>query len=320
VKAIRVRAHGGPEVLVLDEVPDPRPGKGEVLVRVRAAGVNPVEAYLRAGTHYRVPSFPWTPGTDAGGEVEAVGPGVGDFQPGDRVYTAGSLSGTYAEKALCSGDQVHPLPARCSFPQGAAVHVPYATAWRALHGKARVAAGEVVLVHGATGGVGLAAVQVACAARAVVIGTGGTERGRAAAREQGAALVLDHGKPGYLDAIAGFTGGRGPDVILEMLADRNLAEDLRVAAKGGRIVVIGSRGSIAIEPRTAMAGDLAVLGMSLFNVPREDLAAIHAEIVKGLEAGILRPVVGAEIPLAEAARAHERVMAPGALGKVVLVP
>jgi NADPH2:quinone reductase len=320
MKAIQVHGHGGPEVLRLEEVPDPLPGKGEVVVRVRAAGVNPVEAYLRAGTHYRLEAFPWTPGTDAAGEVEAIGPGVRDVRPGDRVYTAGALSGTYAERALCSEDQVHPLPARCTFSQGAAVHVPYATAWRALHHKARVREGEVVLVHGATGGVGLAAVQIARAAQALVIGTGGSERGRAAVREQGAAHVLDHGSRGYLDAIPGLAGGRGPDVILEMLADRNLSEDLRVAAKHARVVVIGSRGRIEIEPRAAMSKDLAVYGMSLFNVPREELGAIHAEVVKGLEAGILRPVVGAEVPLAEAPKAHARVMEPGAHGKIVLLP
>jgi len=314
VRAIRVREHGGPEVLRVEEVPDPVPGRGEVVVRVRAAGVNPVEAYLRAGTHYRIESFPWTPGTDGAGEVASVGPGVASVAPGDRVYTAGSLSGTYAERALCGADQVHPLPARCTFEQGAAVHVPYATAWRALHHKARVRPGEVVLVHGATGGVGLAAVQIARAAGCVVIGTGGTEAGRALARAEGADRVLDHGAPGYLEGIP------APAVILEMLADRNLAADLAVAGKFARIVVIGSRGSISIEPRAAMGKDLQVLGMSLFNVPREELAAIHGEIGKGLEAGILRPVVAAALPLADAPRAHERVMAPGALGKIVLVP
>ena len=320
MKAIRVARHGGPEVLRLEEVQDPVPGRCEVVIRVRAAGVNPVEAYLRAGTHYRVEVLPYTPGSDGAGEVEAAGPGVESPAPGDRVYTSGSLSGTYAEKVLCSADQVHPLPPNCSFAQGAAVHVPYATAWRALHHKAGLSAGEVVLVHGATGGVGIAAVQIARAARAVVIGTGGTEKGRAAAKEQGAHFVLDHGRPGYLDGIPVLTGGRAPDVILEMLADRNLAEDLRVAAKFARIVVIGSRGRIEIEPRAAMGKDLLVAGMSLFNVPREELAAIHGEIVKGLESGILRPVVGAEFPLARAPEAHERVMAPGALGKIVLVP
>jgi NADPH2:quinone reductase len=314
MRAIRVRRHGGPEELRLEEVPDPVPGRGEVVVRIRAAGVNPVETYLRAGSHYRIESFPWTPGSDGAGEVEAVGPGVSSVAPGDRVYTAGSLTGTYAERALCAADQVHPLPARCTFEQGAGVHVPYATAWRALHGRARVRAGEVVLVHGATGGVGLAAVQIARAVGCVVVGTGGTEAGRALARAEGADRVLDHSAAGYLEGIP------APAVILEMLADRNLAADLAVAAKGARIVVVGSRGAVSIEPRAAMVKDLSILGMSLNNLPRPELAAIHAEIGKGLEAGILRPVVAAALPLADAPRAHERILAPGALGKIVLVP
>jgi NADPH2:quinone reductase len=163
-------------------------------------------------------------------------------------------------------------------------------------------------------------VRLAAASGCVVIGTAGSEPGRAAVLAAGARHVLDHGRAGYLDGIADLAGGRGPDVILEMLADRNLAADMAVAAKGARIVVIGSRGSISVEPRAAMAKDLVVLGMSLFNAPEEELLADHREIGRALESGMLRPVIGAEFPLAEAAAAHARVMAPGALGKVVLVP
>ena len=320
MRAIRVRRHGGPEVLALEQVPDPAPGPGEVLVSLRAAGVNPVETYLRAGAYTRKVDFPWTPGSDGAGVVEAVGAGVERPAVGDRVYTAGSVTGTYAEKALCRADEVHPLTARCSFPQGAAVHVPYATAWRALHERAGARAGETVLVHGATGGVGLAAVQIARAAGLTVIGTGGTPRGLEAVRREGAHHALDHGREGYLEEAVRLSGGRGPDVILEMRADRNLARDLGIAAKRGRIVIVGSRGTIEVDPRAAMTGDLVVLGMSLFNVPREELAAAHREIGKGLEAGILRPVIREEIPLADAPRAHALVLEPGALGKIVLVP
>lgn len=320
MRAIRVAAHGGPEVLRIEEVGDPAPGPGEVVLRIAAAGVNPVEAYLRAGTHSRAPTLPWTPGSDGAGNVEAVGPDVRDLAPGDRVYTAGSLSGTYAERALCRADQVHALPERLSFAEGAGIHVPYATAWRALHGKARARAGEVLLVHGATGGVGIAAVQMGLATGMTVVATGGSERGRELARAQGAHVVLDHGVPGHLDGIPALTGGRAPDVILENLADRNLEGDLRAAAPFARIVVVGSRGRIEIDPRDAMTRDLTVMGISLFNLAREELAAIHGEIGKGLAAGILRPVVGREFPLAEAPAAHAALMEPGARGKLVLIP
>ena len=319
MKAIRVAAHGGPEVLRVEEVPDPVPGPGQVVVRVRAAGVNPVEVYLRAGTHYRLASFPWTPGSDGAGEVEAVGPGVREFAAGDRVWTGGSLTGTYAQRCLCREDQVLPLPRGVAFAQGAALHVPYATALRALTRKARLREGEVLLVHGATGGVGLAAVQAGRAAGAVVVGTGGTPEGRALAVAEGAHFALDHRDPGHMEGAARLAG-RPPDVILENLADVNLAADLAAAAPFGRIVVVGSRGSVSIEPRAAMGKDLTVLGMSLFNVPPEEMAALHGEIVKGLEAGILRPVVRCVLPLADAPRAHAMVMEPGALGKIVLAP
>ncbi len=321
MKSIRVAEYGPPSVLRLEEVPDPRPGKGEVLVRVRAAGVNPVETYLRAGTHYRLSSFPWTPGTDGAGVVEDLGEGVDSVKPGDRVYTAGSLSGTYAEKVLCRASQVHPLPSQVSFPQGAAVHVPYATAWRALFHRARAEPGETVLVHGASGGVGLAAVQIARAHGMVVVGTAGSPRGLKAVTENGAHHAINHREAGYLDDLPLRLGStRGVDVVLEMLASVNLAIDLKVLALGGRVVVVGSRGTIEIDPRLAMGKDASILGMSLWNVPEKELASIHAALGAGLANGTLRPVIREEMPLADAARAHEEVLKPGALGKIVLVP
>ncbi|MDT7809940.1 MAG: NADPH:quinone reductase [Acidobacteriota bacterium] len=320
MKAIRVKEFGGPEVLRLEDMSEPRAGAGQVLVRVRAVGVNPVDTYIRGGVHVVKPQLPYTPGLDAAGEVEEVGEGVTRFRVGQRVYVAGSLSGTYAELALCNESQAHVLPDRVSFAEGAGVFTPYATAYRALFQRARAVPGETVLVHGASGGVGTAAVQLARAAGLRVLGTGGTEEGRKLVSEQGAHHVLDHGSPGYLEQLSGLTGGRGADVILEMLANVNLDKDLGVLAKGGRVVVIGSRGSVEINPRHAMARDAAILGMSLFNASPQELESIHAALAAGLEAGTLRPVVGRELPLAEAARAHEEVLKPGARGKIVLIP
>src|SRR5215469_2483834 len=177
MKAIRVSEFGGPEVLRLQEVPDPKPESGQVLVRVNAAGVNPVDTYIRAGAYPRKPNLPYTPGTDAGGVVEALGPNVKGFKAGDRVYTNGSITGVCAELAVCEESRVHHLPARASFPQGAALGVPYGTAYRALFQRGGAKAAETVLVHGATGAVGTACVQFARAAGLTVIGTGGSEKG-----------------------------------------------------------------------------------------------------------------------------------------------
>lgn len=320
MKAIQVHEFGDPEVLKLEDVNDPTPEAGQVVVRIRAAGVNPVDAYIRSGRHMVRPALPYTPGMDAAGVIESVGEGVTRVKPEDRVYVAGTISGVYAEKAICLATQVYGLADSVSFEQGASVGVPYATAYRGLFQRAMAKPGEVVLIHGASGGVGTAAVQLARAGGMTVIGTAGTEKGRALVAEQGAQHVLDHGSSGYLDRINEITNGSGVDVILEMLANVNLAKDLGVLAKRGRVVVIGNRGTIEIDPRAAMGKDSSILGMSLFNASDEERAGIHAALAAGLENGTLRPVVGQKMPLAEAARAHEAVLEPGAYGKIVLIP
>lgn len=320
MKAIRIHKFGGPEVMKLEDVPDPAPGPGQVVVAVRAIGVNPVDTYIRSGQHVTKPSLPYTPGADAAGVVESVGEGVTRVAPGASVYVAGTISGAYAGLALCDQSQVQRLPAHLTFEQGASVGIPYATAYRALFQRANALPGETVLVHGATGGVGTAAVQLARAAGLTVIATGGTERGRNNVAELGAHHVLDHHAPDYIDSIRALTGGNGVNVILEMLANVNLAKDLGLLAPRGRVVVIGNRGTIEINPRDAMSRDSSILGMSLHNATADDRKTIHAALVAGLENGTLRPVVGKEMPLAEAPRAHEAVMESGAFGKIVLIP
>lgn len=320
MKAIRVHEFGGPEVMRLEEVADLTPGPGQVAVRVRAIGVNPVDTYVRSGLHAVKPPLPYTPGTDAAGVVESIGEGVTRVERGDSVYVAGTITGAYAGQALCTESQVHRLPSHVTFEQGAAVGIPYATAYRALFHRGSARAGEVVLVHGATGGVGTASVQLARAAGMTVIATGGTEKGRSNVAAQGAHHVLDHHAADYLDQLLSLTGGDGVNLILEMLANVNLAKDLGVLAKFGRVVVIGNRGKIEIDPRAAMTRDLSILGMTLFNTSEEDRTSVHAALVAGLENGTLRPVVGKEMALADAARAHEAVMQPGAFGKIVLIP
>ena len=294
-------------------------------MRVRAAGVNPVEAYIRTGTYARKPTLPYVPGSDGAGEVEAVGSDVKSVKPGDRVYIHGDNialtgGGTYADAAICAATMVHPLPANVSFAQGAALGVPYATAHRSLFGRANAKAGESVLVHGATGGVGIASVELALAHEMKVLGTGGTDKGLQMVRELGASQVFNHNDPNYVDAIMKATDGKGVDVILEMAAHVNLDKDLGMLTKNGRVVVIGNRGRVEIDARQTMARDAAILGMTLFNTAPADLQAIHDALVRGMASGALKPVVGREFPLADAPKAHEAVLQSGAHGKIVLVP
>ena len=320
MKAIRVSAYGGPSVLKLEEIPSPQPGAAQVLVRNHAVGVNPVDTYLRSNTDNRGPKLPYTPGSDSAGVVEAVGDSVSRVKKGDRVYVGGSVSGAYAEMTLCEQGQVHELPGNVSYAQGAAMNVPYATAFHALFHRAHGEAGESVLVHGASGGVGIAAVQLARARGLTVIGTAGTEKGRRMVAEQGAHHVLDHTAPNYLDEVVKLTGGQGVDVILEMLANVNLQKDFGALAMRGRIAVIGNRGSIDFNARLAMNKNAAIIGVALFHATPAQLAGIHAALVEGLRNGSLRPVVQQEIPLAQAPRSHEVVMENGHFGKIVLVP
>ncbi|HEX9078359.1 MAG TPA: NADPH:quinone reductase [Desulfuromonadaceae bacterium] len=320
MKAIRVNEFGPPEVMRLEEVPDPSPGAGQVVVKVAAAGVNPVDTYIRSGVYRPDLKLPYTPGQDGAGVIAAVGPDVSHRKVGERVYVARSISGTYAEQVVCKEFQTYPLPEGISFDQGAAIGVPYGAAFRALFQRAHALPGETVLVHGASGGVGIAAVQLARAAGLTVIGTAGYKEGMALVEAQGAHHVLNHHSPGYLDRLSELTCGKGVDIILEMLANVNLDKDLGAVATGGRIVVIGSRGRIEIDPRGAMGKEASILGMTMFNASEKELASMHAAFAAGLANATLRPVVSREIPLTEAATAHHAVIEASTLGKIVLVP
>jgi NADPH2:quinone reductase len=347
MKAIRVHQFGAPDVQQLEETPTPQPAAGQVLVKVRAAGVNPADTYARTGNYAVLPSLPYTPGTDGAGVVEAVGEGVKKVQPGERVYIAKSLSGTYAEFALALESQVFRLPEKVSFAQGAGVFVPYGTAYHAIHHEAKARGSETILVHGASGGVGIACVQMARAMGLTVFGTAGTPKGLELILREGAHQAFDHSKVGnvasvaagagspavqtgpsaphpagsYREEIMKATGGKGVDIIVEMLANVNLGNDLKLLAPFGRVVVVGSRGDVTITPRDLMARRASVRAFTLWAATESESADIHAGIVAGLENGTLRPVVGSELPLKDAAQAHIDVMKPsGAHGKIVLIP
>ena len=319
MKAIRVHEFGGPEVLKLEEVPTPKPSAGQVLVRIHAAGVNPYETYMRAGTYPLKPPLPYTPGSDGAGVVEAVGEGVEKVRANDRVYTGRTASGSYAEYALALEEEVHPLPVKVDFKQGAGIWVPYGTAYHALYHQAKAHASETVLVHGASGGVGIAAVQIGRAMGLRVLGTAGTPRGLEIAKREGAHAVFDHRKAGYQDEILQATGNRGVDIILEMLANVNLSHDTKLLANNGRIIVIGSRGEVTINPRELMGRRASIRGFTLWGITPTEEADIHAGIFAGLENGTLRPVVGKELPLVDASRAHKEILEPGSVGKIVLI-
>ena len=318
MKAIVVKEFGEPEVMKLVEVSDLEPNENQILVNIKAAGVNPVDTYVRGGQHSQKPDLPYTPGKDAAGIVESVGANVGKFKAGDRVLTADSVTGTYAEFCLCEESQIIKLPENVSFEQGAGVFVPYATSYRALFQKAKVQAGETVLIHGASGGVGTAAVQWAKNSGLKVIGTASSEDGRKLVSDQGADFVFDHSKENYLDEIKEATGGEGVNIILEMLANENLVKDFEVLKKVGRIVIIGNRGSIDFNPRLTMGKDATILGMALFNAPDDEMQAIFDAIYKGLKDGFLNPFVGKTFALEDAAKAHHVVIEEKSFGKIVL--
>ena len=319
MKAIRVHEFGGPEVLKLEEVATPKPSAGQVLVRIHAAGVNPYDTYMRAGTYALKPPLPYTPGSDGAGVVEAVGEGVKKVKRDDRVYVARTLTGAYAEYALALEEQVHPLAARIDLKQGAGIWVPYGTAYHALYHSAEAHASETLLVHGASGGVGNAALQIGRAMGLKVLGTAGTPKGLELAKQQGAHQVFDHRKAGYQEEILQATGNRGVDIILEMLANVNLSNDTKLLANNGRVIVIGSRGEVTIDPRQLMARRASIRGFTLWAITPAEEADIHAGLFAGLENGTLRPIVGKELPLAEAARAHKEILEPGSVGKIVLI-
>jgi NADPH:quinone reductase len=324
MRAIRVHEFGDPEVMVLEEFPRPQAGPGEALVRVHAAGVNPVETYTRSGKYANLPALPYTPGGDAAGTVEEAATPIGRgpaaearFTSGERVYTYGSLTGTYAEYVLCRLDQLHPLPDALSFAQGATLGVPYVTAWIALFRRGGATAGETVLVHGGSGSVGLATVQLARAAGLQVIATAGSDEGRRLVAAQGVEHVLGHGDR---EAVLQATGGRGVDLVVEMRADLNLGVDLGLLTRHGRVVVVGSRGTVEIDPRDLMRRDASVVGMLGVNIEPGELTDAHQAIHDGILAGAVRPVVSRELPLADAPRAHREVIAGPATGRIVLVP
>jgi NADPH:quinone reductase len=316
MKAIRVHQIGDASVLQYEETATPEPDQNEVLIRVKAAGINPVDAMYRDG---RIPTaLPFTPGSDCAGTVEKVGSDVHHLKVGDRVFAGSVIQRSYAEFMLCHSSFVYPLPENLSFIQGAALYIPYFTAYRALVRHGNLQKGETVVIHGATGGVGIAAVQIAKALGANIIATGGTDYGRDLLKNIGATHVIDHRNPDHYDKIMKLTNMKGTDVLLE-IASGFFRADMDIMAPFGRIVSIVG-GTFELPVHELMHKDISITGMDVFNTPDDEKKEIAAWLTGQLTQGSFSPIIREVFPLHEAARAHEFLAKPGAAGKLILIP
>ena len=324
MKAVRVHEYGGPEMLVYDEVEKPAPGAKQVLVRVHAASVNQIDVAVRENRFPTPKQPPKIIGSDGAGIVEAVGAEVVGTRPGDEVFFTGlgiGSEGSYAEYVLLAQEQAVAKPESLSFIEAAAMGLVFPTAYYGLVERAHVAAGETVLVQGAAGGVGSAAVQLAKALGARVLAVVGDEAGAELALKLGAETAINRKRENLPERVKELTQGRGVDVIIELVTSANLATDISLIAKGGRIVCIGQGpdAEAAVPIGSAIGLDASLLFMSVNNAGRAGVARIMGEIANLVDRGLVAPVIGKELPLAEARRGHELLAGPH-LGKIVLVP
>ena len=323
MKAIVCEAYGGPEVLAWREVPDPPPpGPGEVLLRLLARGVQYVDVLMAAGTYQFRPEPPFIPGSEAAGEVLAVGAGVTRFRPGDQVMSRHRL-GAFAERAVVPESACEPVPAGLTLEQAGVFRAAHATAYHALLQRGRLAGGEWVLIHGAAGGIGIAAIQVAKLMGARVIATAGTEAKRAACLDEGA----DHAIPyagGFLDAVKALTGGRGVDVVYDPIGAAVTEESLRCLAWGGRLLILGflGGGPANIRSNYLLIKGIEAVGVRIGGLQEANPALAEAnarELARLAGEGKLRPRISHRFPLEHAAEALRAVMAREVIGKAVLV-
>lgn len=320
MNAILVKQFGGADVCeYTSNLPIPEPNENQIQIKIHAAGVNPVDTYIRAGTHSRQPKLPYTPGLDSAGEVTRIGEKVQNFKVGDRVFTTNSDTGTYAEYTLSNPMYTFKLPDNLSYEEGSAIGIPFFTAYRSLFLKGNAKPGECVLVHGASGSVGLAAVQLAKANGMTVIGTAGSSAGLELVKNQGADHVFNHRDSDYMEKIKNMFPD-GLDIILEMLANVNLNNDLQILRwKKGRVVVIGNRGTIDINPRLLMAKETSVTGVTLFTSDEDDFHLMYRHIYSLIKANCIKPVIGEVYPLKNASKAqHDIVNNSGATGRLTI--
>ncbi|HEX5829925.1 MAG TPA: NAD(P)H-quinone oxidoreductase [Gemmatimonadaceae bacterium] len=326
MRAVILAGRGGPEVLTLADRPDPVPAPGEVLVRVRAAGLNRADLLQRRGRYPAPADAPADiPGLEFAGEVAALGAGVTGWRLGDRVF---GLAGGGAQAELLAVHQraLAPVPERLSWAEAAAVPEAFVTAWDALVDQAALLAGERVLVHAVASGVGLAAVQLARAVGATPFGTTRTERKLAAARALGLedGIALPDGPAPLVDAVHRWTGGRGMHVVLDLVGGGYLPHSLAALAPRGRLLLVGlvAGRSATVDLGLVLARRLLVRGTVLRSRPLEEkilaTRALAAHVVPLLARGIVRPVLDAVLPVAQIRAAHERLESNATVGKVVV--
>jgi NADPH:quinone reductase len=279
-----------------------------------------VDTYIRSGKYPKLPPLPHTPGKDGAGIVSSVGPDVTDIKVGDRVFVFGAITGSYAQYTLCSAFNIFKLPHHVSFEKGACLGTPAFTAYRALFAKAKAQSGETVFIHGASGGVGLAAIQLAQAAGLKVVGTASSSDGLETLIRMGV-QTFNHKDPNYIQQIKS-SYPEGFDVCLEMLASENLNTDFSLMRSRGRISIIGNRGEIKINPRDIMSKELSVHGVALLQATPEEMKSASQFIYKCLEEKLLDPLVSMVLPLEEASQAHQEIIERKKLtiGNLVLVP
>ena len=323
MKAVVCEAFGGPEVLALREVPDPpRPGPGELQVRIQARGVQYVDVLMLAGKYQFRPEPPFVPGGEGAGEVVAVGPGVSGFKPGDRVMNRQRL-GAFAELGNCKADDCDRIPAALSLEEAAVFRNVYHTAYHALLQRGRLKAGDWVLIHGAAGGIGIPAIQIAKLHGDQVIATASTEEKRAVCLDEGADQAIDY-QSGFRDKVMELTQGRGVDIIYDPVNGPTFEESLRCLAWGGRVLILGFLGGTPAHARTnyLLIKGIEAIGVRIggLSEARPEIAAANIKTLIELAAeGKLKPRIWRRFPLEQAADAVQALIDRQVIGKAVLV-
>ncbi|MBT3351035.1 MAG: NADPH:quinone reductase [Nitrospinaceae bacterium] len=324
MKAMRVHKFGLETPMQLDEIEDARPGAGEVLIKTHAIGAHPVDVTIRGGMHpfQKFVTPPYMPGPEAAGEVVELGVGVEGFEVGQRVCGR-AMGGAYAELVRLGAPWTLNLPDAYSWAEGAGLAVQFITAWNSVVINGRASAGEVVLVQGGAGGVGMASIQLARAVGCRVIATASSPEKLKIAKEMGADEVINYREENFAERCLELTGGRGVDVIIEMIAEENLDKDVDAICPLGRIVVVGTSKGLdpdaAFGVQRALMKDAQILCVSMVNLPPR-LPKLMRHLTPMVEAGNFDVRIFREMPLIEANAAHALLWGGEVTGKLVLVP